>query len=81
MTGDRQHLYLQLYSGEQFENLQSQSLGQRRNNIPYRRESFSSKHALIEFDSDFNLIDAGLVGGSSSGKSLSQLQVAMIRCK
>lgn len=77
MTGDRQHLYLHLYSGEQFENLQSQSLGQRRNNIPYRRESFSSKHALIEFDSDFNLIDAGLVGGSSSGKSLSQLQVAI----
>ena len=39
MTADKQHLYLHLYSGEQFENLKSQTMNQR--NVPYRREAFS----------------------------------------
>lgn len=38
MTADKQHLYLHLYSGEQFENLKSQNMNQR--NVPYRRETF-----------------------------------------
>lgn len=29
MTADKQHLYLHLYSGEQFENLKSQSMNQK----------------------------------------------------
>ncbi len=29
MTADKQHLYLHLYSGEQFENLKSQNMNQR----------------------------------------------------
>ena len=32
MTADKQHLYLHLYSGEQFENLRSQNMNQR--NVP-----------------------------------------------
>ena len=41
MTADKQHLYLHLYSGEQFENLKSQNMNQR--NVPYRRETFREK--------------------------------------
>ena len=46
MTEDKQHLFLHLYNGEQFENLKSQSISSQ--NVPYRRESFREKHIVIE---------------------------------
>ncbi len=72
MTADKQHLYLRLYSGEQFENLKSQNMNQK--NVPYRRESFREKHAIIEFDSDFNMMDEGIMSGQSSSKNMIMLQ-------
>lgn len=72
MTADKQHLYLHLYSGEQFENLKSQSMSQK--NVPYRRESFLEKHAIIEFNSDFNMMDEGLMSGSHASKNMQMLQ-------
>ena len=58
MTADKQHLYLHLYNGEQFENLKSQSISS--NNVPYRRETFREKHTIIEFDGGFNMVDDSL---------------------
>ena len=72
MTADKQHLYLHLYSGEQFENLKSQNMNQK--NVPYRRETFVEKHAIIEFNSDFNMVDAGFMSNQSSSKDMSMLQ-------
>lgn len=72
MTADKQHLFLHLYSGELFENLKSQSMNQ--NNVPYRREAFSEKHAIIEFNSDFNMVDAGIMSGQSKSKNMELLQ-------
>lgn len=72
MTADKQHLYLHLYSGEQFENLKSQNMNQR--NVPYRRETFREKHAIIEFDSDFNMADEGIMSGQSNSKDMATLQ-------
>jgi len=72
MTADKKHLYLHLYSGEQFENLKSQSMDQR--NVPYRREAFREKHAIIEFDSDFNMVDAGIMSNYSNSKNMKKLQ-------
>ncbi|EJW93692.1 permease YjgP/YjgQ family protein [gut metagenome] len=72
MTADKQHLYLHLYSGEQFENLKSQSMSQQ--NVPYRREAFREKHAIIEFNSDFNMVDAGIMSNQSSSKDMIMLQ-------
>lgn len=72
MTADKQHLYLHLYSGEQFENLKSQSMSQQ--NVPYRREAFREKHAIIEFNSDFNMVDAGIMSNQSSSKDMLMLQ-------
>lgn len=73
MTADKKHLYLHLYSGEQFENLKSQSMDQR--NVPYRREAFREKHAIIEFDSDFNMVDAGIMSNYSNSKNMKKLQI------
>ena len=72
MTADKQHLYLHLYSGEQFENLKSQNMNQR--NVPYRRETFREKHAIIEFNSDFNMVDAGIMSNQSNSKDMRMLQ-------
>lgn len=75
MTEDKQHLYLHLYSGEQFENLQSQNMNQK--NVPYRREAFSEKHALIEFNANFNMIDEGFMTSQSNSKDMSMLQASI----
>ena len=75
MTADKQHLYLHLYSGEQFENLKSQNMNQR--NVPYRREAFSEKHAIIEFDSDFNMMDEGVMSNQSNSKDMRMLQASI----
>ncbi len=72
MTADKKHLYLRLYSGEQFENLKSQKMDQK--NVPYRRESFREKHAIIEFDSDFSMVDSEIMSSQSNSKDLWMLQ-------
>lgn len=75
MTADKQHLYLHLYSGEQFENLKSQNMDQK--NVPYRRESFREKHAIIEFDSDFSMVDSDVMSTQSNSKDMAMLQADM----
>lgn len=72
MTADKKHLYLRLYSGEQFENLKSQKMDQK--NVPYRRESFREKHAIIEFDSDFSMVDSEIMSSQSNSKDMWMLQ-------
>lgn len=71
MTADKKFLKLTLYSGEQFENLQNQTGLSR--NVPYRRESFSMKESLIEFDSGFSMVDGGFMSNQSISKNMGQL--------
>lgn len=75
MTADKQHLYLHLYSGEQFENLQSQNTSA--NSVPYRRESFREKHTIIEFDAGFNMIDGSFINDQSVSKDMWKLQTSI----
>ncbi|MBQ6652296.1 MAG: LptF/LptG family permease [Prevotella sp.] len=71
-TADKQHLMLSLWSGEWFENMQSQELmGSAA--VPYRRESFTSKRIIIEYNDDLSLTDASLLTGNAKAKGLSQL--------
>lgn len=71
MTPDKKYLQLHLYSGEQFENLKTQSMAQK--NVPYRRESFREKHSLIEFDANFNQMDAGVLSNQAAAKGMKDL--------
>lgn len=75
MTADKQHLYLHLFDGEEFENLRSQTVNQE--NVPYRRETFVRKDALIEFDSDFSMLDEGFMTNQSNSKNMRQLDAAV----
>lgn len=75
MTADKEHLYLHLYDGEQFENLKSQTASAK--NVPYRRETFREKHSIIEFDANFNMVDAGFMNDQSMSKDMHQLQLSI----
>ncbi len=72
VTADKEHLQLHLYNGEQFENLRQQTAQSR--NVPYRRESFSEKHSLIEFDSNFNMMDESFMSSQSQSKNMNELK-------
>jgi lipopolysaccharide export system permease protein len=71
-TAEKKHLILQLYSGEWFENMRSQDLANSAT-VPYRRETFSSKRIVLDFDSGFNLTDMNEIAGDARAKSLSMI--------
>ena len=71
MTADKQHLFLHLYNGEQFENLKSQNINSQ--NVPYRRETFREKHIVIEFNGGFNMIDGGYLSDRHDTKNMIQI--------
>lgn len=71
-TADKKHLLLTLWSGEWFENMQSQELGASAS-IPYRRETFADKRIVLDYDGDFNMTDASALSNNARSKSLSQL--------
>ena len=76
MTQDKLHLKLDLWSGEQFESLQSgpgvQSM-QARAQDPYDRETFQYKQLLIDFDSNFNLMDKELLSNMPQAKNMREI--------
>ena len=71
-TAEKKHLLLTLYSGEWFENMKSQQMVSG-TGVPYRRETFVLKKILLDFDSDFNVADAGALSNNSKGKSVAQI--------
>ena len=75
MTADKQHLWLHLYHGDLFENLRAQNMNSQ--NVPYRRESFTQKHSIIEFDSEFNMADASIMSRQSTAKDMASLEASI----
>ena len=69
-TADKQHLYLHLYSGEQFgQDNDVESKGK-----PYRREGFREKHILLEFNSDMKEAPDGLVSSQAMSKNMNEIK-------
>ena len=71
-TEEKKHLILSLYSGEWFENMRSQDVAGSAN-IPYRRETFSNKRIVLDFDGDFNMQEAGWIASDARSKSLGKI--------
>ena len=71
-TEEKKHLLLTLYSGEWFENMRSQDVAGSAN-IPYRRETFSTKRIVLDFDGDFNMAEAGYISGDARSKSMGRI--------
>ena len=75
MTRDKLHLKLSLWNGEQFQNLQSGGGAPMSGaNSPYDRETFQYKVLLIDFDSNFNMLDKDLLSGMASAKNMEQIE-------
>lgn len=72
MAPDLKHLFLHLYTGEQFENLRDQSSGTA-GFVPFRRESFQDKQILIPFDAGFSRMDEEGMRNQYVGKNMTQL--------
>ena len=77
LADDKQHLFLQLHSGEQFENLRENTSGHHSQNQPYRRESFRLKEILLKFDTNFNRMDESGTRNQYVGKNIEELQATI----
>lgn len=73
-TEDKKHLFLQLYSGESFEDLKDDRTLDRRGNALYRRETFALKEIMIPFDATFSRMDDDAMRSQYVGKNLTELR-------
>ena len=71
-TKDMRHLYLNMWHGEQFDNLQNQNTSQQ--NVPFRRETFKQKEILIQFDANFNRLSEDGMRKQYVGKNIEELR-------
>lgn len=75
MTADKMHITIDLWQGEQFENLQSAGAATSRSaSVPYDRESFAYKRLIIDFDSNFNVMDGEALADNPMMKNMQRLQ-------
>lgn len=77
ITADKTHLFLQLWTGESFENLRNQGATNITQNVPYRRESFTTKEILVPFDANFNRMDDNAMRNQYVGKNIAELQATI----
>ncbi len=71
-TKDMKHLYLHLWRGEQFDNLQNQNTAGQ--NVPFRRETFKEKELLIPFDANFSRLSEDNMRKQYVGKNIAELR-------
>lgn len=74
-SADEKHMILSMFSGEQFSNLQEQSI--QKKNVPYRRETFMRKDVIIEVEGGFELKDASIMKSNADSKNIKELEVSI----
>lgn len=72
MTEDKLNLKLLFKNGESFENLEKGE-GFDFKNVPYRREVFRQKEMLVNFDANFNELDASYLDNQHVSKDIVRL--------
>lgn len=78
MTADKLHLRLDLWNGEQFENLQSQGMSMMQSaHVPFDRETFAYKRFLIDFDSNFAMMDKNMLCDMPQAKSMWEIEASV----
>ena len=70
-TSDNKLMVMAMYSGEQFSNLTDQQT--KKQNRPYRRETFTRKEVLIKINGGFEMKDASFVKSNATSKNIKQL--------
>lgn len=72
-TAEKKHLLLSLWSGEWFENMKAQEMAGSAA-VPYRRETFTAKRILLDYDGDFNMGDGSSMSNNANAKSFSKIR-------
>ncbi len=75
ITPDKTHLFLELWTGESFENLKDAATGMK--NVPYRRETFDVKEIMVTFDANFNRMDEQGMRSQYIGKNMAELRATI----
>lgn len=77
-TEDKTRLYLEMHSGEMFENLTDRSMGASGGSyLPFRREEFTHKDVYFKFDANFNRMDEGGIRSQYVGQNIAQLRTSI----
>lgn len=77
-SADKLFLVLSLYNGESFENIKDQSgSAAMKTAVPYRRETFTTKEILIDFDANFSRTDESFMQNQYMGKKMQDLQTSI----
>ena len=71
-TAEKKHLLMTLWNGEWFENMQAQELAGNAS-VPYRRESFTAKRILLDYDGEFNMNDGAGLSNNAKAKGFAQI--------
>lgn len=70
-TSDNKLMIMALHSGEQFSNLTDQQT--KKQNRPYRRETFTRKEVLIGIEGGFEMKDADFIKSNAASKNIKEL--------
>jgi len=74
MSDDKKYLILTLYDGVSSQNLSTNQSRYRQNQIPFKRETFLLRDILIEFDSNFNMVDESITQNRDFSKNIPALR-------
>lgn len=77
MSSDKTYLLMTLYNGESFENMTEgggKNCASDQDIIPYRRESFSKKEIIIDFNSNFAEVSSSFLDGQYVSKDTKELR-------
>ena len=72
MSDDKKNLILNLYSGELFQDYDRRKSSANDKNL-YRRETFTLRRILIDFDANFEMVDESIMGNRDAGKNRKEL--------
>jgi lipopolysaccharide export system permease protein len=75
VSDDKKYTILTLHNGESFGNMDDSKSRIQKKQIPYRREKFSLREILIEFDTNLNMQDASIMQNRDLSKNLNELRV------
>ncbi len=72
-TEDKQHLVLDLYHGEWYEDMNQSGVGKLGSDL-YRRETYHDKQIIIHYDATFNRMDDETMRQQYVGKNITELR-------
>lgn len=79
ISRDKMHLTLHMWSGEQFESLQGagSQMMQSGAESPYDRETFDYKRFIIDFDSNFSMLDKNLLANMAEAMDMKHINLTV----